>query len=135
MNSLLNVLKRARASHVIAVGLAVAATLWVASGAVSEKAPEKRGNQAADAEATKSVLVRVRGSRAESHERHLSLFGRSEAINTVEVRAETAGRVVARPVRKGQRVEKGDVLVRLAADDRPARLKEAEAVFRVKKIK
>jgi len=128
----LNMIKRLRASHVIAVGLAVAATLWVASGAVSEKPPVARGG--GDATAAKSILVRVHESHAELFERHLSLFGRSEAINTVEVRAETAGRVIARPVRKGARVDKGEVIMRLAADDRPARLKEAEAKVEYQKL-
>jgi multidrug efflux system membrane fusion protein len=119
-------LRHMRASHVIAVGLAVAATAWVASGAMSEKNTEVGVKPAAKVE-PQPVLVRVRESRAEPHERFATLFGRSEAVKSIEVAAETAGRIVERPVKKGDLVNKGDVIVRLAIDDRQAKLKEAEA--------
>lgn len=117
---------RVRWSHIIAVGLAVGAMLWIASGAMTEKPPAERvgKNAATPAEA---VLVRVRASKAEARERFVTLFGRTEAVKSIELAAETAGQVVARPVRKGAWVKKGDTILRLAMDDRQARLKEAEA--------
>ena len=126
MKPLKAILGRIRASHVIAIGLAVAATGWVASGAMTEK-PAEPGAKAAAKATVQPVLVRVRESQAQPHERFATMFGRTEAVKSIEVAAETAGRIVERPVKKGDRVAKGDVIVRLAMDDRQARLKEAEA--------
>jgi multidrug efflux system membrane fusion protein len=126
MKSLLGMLGHLRASHVIAIGLAVGATVWVASGAVTDRDTGTGPKPAAKA-APEPVLVRVRESRAETRERLALLFGRTEAVKSIEVAAETAGRIVERPVKKGERVNKGDVIVRIAMDDRQARLKDAEA--------
>ncbi len=48
--------------------------------------------------------------------------------------AETAGRVVARAVTKGQAVAKGAVIARIAMEDRKARLAEAEALLEQRRI-
>lgn len=115
-----------RSSHVIAVGLAVVATLWIASGVVTGKAPGKEETVSPVREDART-LVRVRESRAETHERRVTLYGRTEAVRDIEVAAETAGKVVEQVVEKGTWVEKGAPIIKLALDDRMARLREAEA--------
>lgn len=55
------------------------------------------------------------------------LRGRTEAVRQVEVRAETNGLVVSPPMPRGASVAEGDVLCRLDAGTRAARLTEAEA--------
>ena len=59
--------------------------------------------------------------------RHVVVTGRTNAIKDAEIKAETSGQVIARPARKGSVVEKGTVLLRLAMDDRQARLDDARA--------
>ncbi len=127
MKSLFSALRRFRASHAIAVVLALTATLWIASGAMTDTPPSPTGAKPAAKEPVEAVLVRVRDSRAQPHDRRITLFGRTEAVKSIEVSAETAGRIVERPVNNGQWVEKGAVIARLATDDRRARLDEAEA--------
>jgi len=51
--------------------------------------------------------------------------GRTENKRSVDVRAETQGRVESRPVEKGSQVEAGALLCRLAVEDRNAALIEA----------
>jgi len=114
-----------RASHLMAMALALAAALWVASGVVTGKAPTPK--EAAKAAATPMPLVRVTRITAQSREGEVVLYGRTEAIKDAELAAETAGRIVKRSARKGAAVKKGDALFQLAMDDRLARLKEAEA--------
>ncbi|MCP1169779.1 efflux RND transporter periplasmic adaptor subunit [Limimaricola litoreus] len=55
------------------------------------------------------------------------LRGRTEAAREVEVRAETAGRVISEPLRKGAFVETGDLLCVLDPGTREVELAEAEA--------
>ncbi|MGR3466137.1 efflux RND transporter periplasmic adaptor subunit [Limimaricola sp.] len=55
------------------------------------------------------------------------LRGRTEAARQVEVRAETSGRVISEPLRKGAMVETGDALCKLDPGTREIQLAEAQA--------
>jgi membrane fusion protein, multidrug efflux system len=55
------------------------------------------------------------------------LRGRTAAARSVEVRAETGGRVVSAPLPRGTQVSEGTILCRLDPGTRPATLAEAEA--------
>lgn len=116
-------------SYLLAAGVAALVAGWVLSGQIDGT---RATDQVAAVEptATQEVLprVRVRTMVAEDKVNEIRLFGRTEAERTVDVRTETAGRVVAREVEKGVPVAKGDILIRIAMDDRKARLAEAEAL-------
>ena len=121
-------------SYLVAFGLAVAVAAWILSGQVGGNRPPaeldaKAAAQTGQAGQAGVPQVRVRAIAAEERLNELTLFGRTEAVRKVELKAEIAGRVVARSVKKGQRVDKGAVVVRLAMDDRQARLQKAEAVL------
>ncbi len=55
----------------------------------------------------------------------LSIRGRTESKRTVTVRSETNGRVVSRPIERGDRVSRGDLLCQLSVDDRGAQISES----------
>lgn len=57
----------------------------------------------------------------------LELTGRSEASESVSLRARVDGQVLAVPMQEGHHVKKGDVLVQLDPADFNARLRQAEA--------
>jgi len=109
---------------------------WIYSGTLSADATSDDNDANADASQSldqKDALamhVRVRASRAQKHHRTIKLRGRTEAWRTVDVKSETSGRVIARPVERGDQVEKGALLCELATDDRYARLAETEAILR-----
>ena len=125
-------------SYLIAAGVAVIAAGWVASGQFgSEK--ENAAKPAKDVAATakkKAALprVKVKSSAAQSKINELVILGKTEASRRVSLKAETAGRIIAIKAKKGDRVKKGDVIVQLAVDDRPARLAEARAKLRQRQI-
>ncbi len=73
------------------------------------------------------VQVVVLPSKAQQTSAELTLRGRTEADRSVEVSAETTGRVVSQPIRRGATVEEGQVLCRLDPGTRDAELAEAEA--------
>ncbi len=128
------------ASRLIAIALVVGAALWIGSSMIpgEEPAPAQQTNangtngavntgSSAQAQAP-LPSVRVMASTAKDHVRQLVQTGSTEAAVTADIRAQTSSRIVEIAVEKGARVKKGDVIVRLAADDRPARLAKARAL-------
>lgn len=114
-------------SYLTAGAIAAAVAVWLATGLIGREDPTVPA-EAGDERAEQAPAVRVIDLVAEPHVRRLSLFGRTEADRSVDVRSETAGRVDEKVVEKGRVVEKGDVLVRLDMEDRVAKLREAEAL-------
>ncbi|MBT3306236.1 MAG: efflux RND transporter periplasmic adaptor subunit [Alphaproteobacteria bacterium] len=115
-------------SYVIALSIAGVVAMWLGSGLlVGESGVEAAKSKAPSGEAA-LMQVRTRNLTAQDKASELIVFGRTEAVRTVTLRAETPGRVVAIPAFEGHSAKKGTILVRLASEDRPARLKESEAV-------
>lgn len=109
----------------MALGIITVVVLWMASG-VFKSHPAAAAEQAVT-DGVPSLRVRTRHLVAEQQHVEVVVRGRTEAKHVVDVKAETAGRVVAVPVEKGQQVKQGDVLCRLAEDDRLERLAQAQA--------
>ena len=114
-----------RTSHIIAIGLAVSVIGWVASGAVIGNASSKV--KELQKKLAPLTVVRVKESYAERHDRHLTLFGRTKASRSVDIAAETTGKIIKRTVEKGSWAKKGKPIIKLAMDDRLAWLNEAIA--------
>lgn len=114
--------------------IAVVLLLWLGSGVFFGDTTAKE-HPALAVEAGPSVgsdsggMTRVRAEviKAESRTRFLVLRGRTESKRTVQVKAEIAGKVISRPVERGMRVAKGDLLCEVAVDDRAAAVAEAQA--------
>lgn len=117
-------------SLIIAAGVAA----WLLSGQFGNDTPggaaDSVTQSAANAPAKELVLVRTRELVATERTREVVLRGRTEAKRRVDVKAETGGRVVEVLVERGANVTTGAVLVRIAMEDREARL--AEAIARVR---
>lgn len=73
------------------------------------------------------VKVVVQRSTASELDSAVILRGQSEAARTVQVAAETGGRVISEPLRKGAYVDAGQVLCELDAGTRSAALAQASA--------
>ena len=92
------------------------------------------GNEPADAatpEAAPSgpepVRVVALSSTARGVEDAVILRGETQAAREVELRAETSGRVMSEPLRRGTFVEEGQIICRIDIGTRDAMLAEAEA--------
>ncbi|WP_417684139.1 efflux RND transporter periplasmic adaptor subunit [Roseibium sp.] len=124
---------RFKFSYVLATGLAVGIGVWMYSGTVvvggvgdsdnSTPPPAERVLVSAD----KPFRVEVKRLVAEDRQAVLEIRGRTEAEAKVEVRAETADRVIDRPAREGALVNAGDILCILDKSSREARVLEAKA--------
>tara|TARA_R110000868_G_scaffold165328_6_gene398530 strand:- start:109677 stop:110858 length:1182 start_codon:yes stop_codon:yes gene_type:complete len=135
------------ASRLVAIVLALGAILWVGSGLFADDPSVENSeitasdtgeaNHPADDGANNSppaasnaprASVRVKTSEAIEHVDMLRITGRTEAVVSVEIRAEIDATVVEIGAIKGQSVAKGDLLVRLAVEDRAARVEKARAL-------
>lgn len=86
---------------------------------------------AAEAEAEEAqkppVSVVVLKSTAQPVSRGIVLRGKTEAFRMVDVKAETSGKVISQPLRKGTMVAEGELLCQLDPGTREATLAEARA--------
>ncbi len=130
-------------SVIIATLIAVGVTGWIVSGqfggaakseAVAKVNPEADIAQALQPKKSGPIEVRVQSFKARSRAQEVVVRGKTEALRTVELKAETPGRVVEIFVERGERVKKGDVLVKFAVKERVAQLAEAEALVRQRVI-
>ncbi len=108
-------------------GIAVLVIIWIATGLLT------RGSAAshADADATKpSTIARVRVSTliATPRDATITVHGRTQAKNEVDVRAEVEGVVQAIHFDKGDHVRKGDTLCEIKLNDRGAKAAQASAL-------
>lgn len=78
----------------------------------------------------KATFVRVEEVKRGDLVRVVSAPGVIEPLQKVDISAQVSARIVAMPYREGARVKKGDVIVRLDADDLKASLESAKAQLR-----
>lgn len=109
--------------------IAAAILLWLLSGVFrdGDDALQTADTAVLPPAADALTLVRVREIQAEQRTLTQLLRGKTASKRTARISAEVSGRVVARPVERGDRVAAGDLLCELAVDDREASLREAKA--------
>lgn len=101
---------------------------WMASGQlVSSKDRQTASAVAERKPAAPAFRVAVRTLTAKPITRYIMVQGHLKPNRTVTLRAETPGQVVEVVAKKGQRVKEGQVIVRLEAADRMAKLEHAKA--------
>lgn len=130
-----------RKTYIIASLIALAIGLWLFSGQLDKGDPvqhatlaESNSQSDAAAEDRPPTKVRARISQAQTYTASVVVRGRTANKRSVDVKAETPGRVESRPAEKGQRVEAGALLCRLAVEDRNASLTEAREGFNQARI-
>lgn len=121
-----------RATYITALIIAVVIVAWLFSGQLGDSEPVRHAtlaeqnlrNEAQSQDAT-PTRVRARIINASPQLQHVVLRGKTENKRTVSVKAETAGRIIERPVERGSAVEEGDLLCRISMEDRYAALTES----------
>jgi multidrug efflux system membrane fusion protein len=124
-----------KARHLTAIGLVAGAALWIASGHfLPHETPESRAAIQPPAAAATLFRVAVLDSQLVPHQRKLLLSGRTEADKKVTLMARTAGVLTELRVRRGSRVEKGEVIAVLSDEAREAQVIQARALVEQRKI-
>ncbi len=128
-------------SIVIALIIAVVATLWILSGVkndaekpVSQQTVSQVEEPAAELEQKKIPEVRVQNLIAQIMEDDVEVTGRTQASRQVIIRAETEGKIASLQVNKGDVVKKGQLLAKVDVGDRAARVEEARQILKQRKI-
>ncbi|HSG87836.1 MAG TPA: efflux RND transporter periplasmic adaptor subunit [Pseudomonadales bacterium] len=129
-----------KSTYIAAILVAAVFVLWLLSGQFgddADRAPAPSLAQSRDAmlamQEDAPTRVRARVFRAEVQTGDVVVRGSTEADRSVQVRAETSGKILALPVDKGARVGAGDLLCRIDSETRPARVEEArEAVVQAR---
>ena len=120
---------------VIALVIALLAVAWIGSGLLgSGDGNVAVTGTAVEAETTAGPgtpdivpAIRTRHSSAQPIAQEIALYGRTEAERSVEVRAETDGRIAALKIEEGNVVSGGALIASLDIEDRQARVNEALA--------
>ncbi|WP_290698553.1 efflux RND transporter periplasmic adaptor subunit [Amphritea sp.] len=134
-----------KGSNLLALGVFAVVAVWMMTGEVrsslsvteesssvtdsAEHLSTLPGNEANDSH----VPVQVETLIATEIDRRLVLQGQVLPYRTATLRAETSGRVIELPGRRGQRVLTDQLLLKLSPDDRTVRLLQAKAVLRQRK--
>lgn len=119
-----------KASRITAVGVVAAAVLWIASGHLMprDSAEGQAAIRASEAKAQPLFRVAVAPAAVEPHSPTLTLSGRTEADHKVALSARTGGVLSELRVKRGQHVEKNEIIAVLADEAREAQVAQAEAL-------
>jgi multidrug efflux system membrane fusion protein len=124
----------ARRPWTLAVLIAVAVTLWMLSGTFRDDSDTTADSATGPADIDAATEVRVRQVAAEEIVRYVTINGRTEPSRTVALDAQTDGRVVDILIARGERAERGEVILKLDERDRKERLSEARAVLKQREL-
>lgn len=122
-------------SLALALAFVAALSLWLLSGQFGGETSDSDAGPAAQTSAVPELTkVRVRALEASERPGLVIVQGRTQAARSVDLRAETAGKVIEVGATEGAMVKKGDLIARLATDDRQAKLAEAQALLSQREI-
>jgi multidrug efflux system membrane fusion protein len=123
-------------SWITSAVIAVAIAVWLLSGQFGASGNQDITAIEADTAASRkqTASVRVRRQSAEKVTRTITVNGRTAPARIVNLDAETDGRVVQVGVARGDRLNIGDVIVRLDKRDRHARLNQAIATVKQREL-
>ena len=121
-------------SWLTSAGIAVAIAAWLASGSLSNKENAEPVSTSEPVAAEVRTSVRVRSQAAEEVTRTITVNGKTAPARIVQINAETDGRVVSVGAERGERLDRGEVIVRLDERDRKARLAQAEATVKQREL-
>ncbi len=116
-------------SVLIALGLLVGLTVYMLTGLVGCGGPAEAGDTPAAEQAKPLMTVQVREMTAEEISREVMLNGKTAPNRAVDIKAETAGKVVEVANRRGLPLADGDLIARIEMKDREQRLEQARAAL------
>ena len=123
-----------RTTYITACIIAAIVVAWLATGQLREPAEppassiaEANQRTAALREERPATRVRIETIHASVQPRVLNIRGRTQNKRSVVVQSQINGLVVDRPIERGDRVKKGDLLCHISLEDRQVRLEESLA--------
>ncbi|WP_349676765.1 biotin/lipoyl-binding protein, partial [Thalassolituus sp. UBA1505] len=123
---------RLNKGHIAALLLSAALILWMAAGSLQSE-PDISTNRPL---ALDNGLPRVQVTHMQGEEvqRDVIVSAHTAPNRRVEVKSEIRAKVIAIHKRKGESVERGELILELDARDWPARVKQAAAALKQRRI-
>lgn len=124
-----------KASRLTAIGMVAVAVIWIASGYLlpHDNVEGEAAVRASEAKEQPLFRVAVEPAKVEPHSPTLTLSGRTEADRKVAITARTGGMLTELRVKRGQHVQRGDIIAVLSDDARLAQVAQAEALVEQRK--
>jgi membrane fusion protein, multidrug efflux system len=119
--------RRMGSGYRAAVVILMLVVVWIGSGVFGHGHEQPASDALANANAISRVQVRT--LIPSLRDATLTIRGRTQALHSVDTRAQVDGIVKAIHFEKGDRVKAGDVLCELVVNDRQAKLDEAKALM------
>ena len=118
------------ASRITAVGLVAAAAVWIASGYFlpRDSAESQAAIRPSASKTQPHFRVSVITARVVAHSPTLILSGRTQADHKVNITARAGGVLTQLRVKRGQQVEKGEIVAVLSDEAREAHVAQAQAL-------
>ena len=121
-------------SWLVSAAITSAIALWLVSGQIGSDNSDQDVAPVANQQSEDRPSVRVRRQTAEEVTRTITVNGRTAPARIVDINAETDGRVVAVGRERGDRLDRGDVIVQLDERDRQARHSQALATVKQREL-
>ncbi len=117
--------------YILAIIIAITLFAWLASGQQESKKIEPKKVTVVE---TSLMQVQVRQQVAEPLTKKIILTGRTAPLRTTLLRSEIEAKVIEIGANRGARVNKGDLIIKLAVNDRAIRLQEAKTLVKQRKF-
>ena len=121
-------------SWLVSAAITSAIALWLVSGQIGSDNSDRDVAPVANQQSEDRPSVRVRRQTAEEVTRTITVNGRTAPARIVDINAETDGRVVAVGRERGDRLDRGDIIVQLDERDRHARHSQALATVKQREL-
>ena len=121
-------------SWLVSAAITSAIALWLVSGQIGSDNSDQDVAPVANQQSEDRPNVRVRRQTAEEVTRTITVNGRTAPARIVDINAETDGRIVAVGRERGDRLDRGDVIVQLDERDRHARHSQALATVKQREL-
>lgn len=121
-------------SYLIAAAILAVAALWLASGQLGDDSSGELPPQKSAASEEPARSVEVTPYHASPMLREVIVQGQTEARHQVTLKAEVAATVEELSHDQGDAVGRGDLLLRLSAEERPQRLAQARALVKQREL-
>lgn len=120
----------AQRPYIIAIAISLVLILWMASGIAQEKTmPSEKGK-------SKQVIpkVQVETMQAQTVRDAVELYGRTEPDRIATLKAEVYGKVEQVFAKRGAKVKKDQLILKLALNDLPSQLAQSKALLKQREI-
>ncbi len=113
--------------YLLALAITAALAIWLISGQTAQEPPPSSQTPSVESKSA-PMEVQVRDQKPEWLPREITLTGYTAPLRTVTLRAEIDAKVITIGATRGARIKQGEMIIRLATEDRQLRLKEALAL-------